>query len=79
MQRWVTQGKKEGAAKKGKRLSLGLVLNWFLSAAAGEMLPMGPCSRKGRQQQEACRLSSLAAGSAVSTAPAAYFVTIHFG
>ena len=79
MQRRVIQGEKARAAKQGKRLSLGLVSYRFLSAAAGEMLPVGPCGGKERQQQEVCWPSSLAAGSAVPTAPAGCFFTIRFG
>lgn len=42
----LTQGEKVGAAML--RLSLGLVLNWFQGAAAGELLLMGQSvSRRG--------------------------------
>lgn len=45
-QPWVTHREKVGAATL--RLSLGLVLNWFRGAAAGEMLLVGQSvSRRG--------------------------------
>jgi len=79
MQPWVIEGEKAGAAKRGRRLTLQLVLNRFVSTVAGEMLPMGPRGGKKRQQQEVCWPSSLAAASAVPTAPAGCFFKTHFG